>query len=212
MHNANLVVLRREMVAIGRKMQNRGFVVAAEGNLSVRVSGHCFLVSPAGINKGQMRVQDLVEVDREGRTSHGRPTSEWALHREIYLRRPDVRGICHAHCAWATAFAAAGRDLDGTLLTETAQLLPLVPLAPRAKPGTIALAASIGPHVAAHSAILLAHHGVVTMGRDLAAAFDLMETVERLAQVTLLSEVAAGRSTLDANELRKLQKIKRSTY
>ena len=60
---ANLVVLRRELAATGRMMQERGYVVAAEGNLSVRVGGHCFLVTPAGRRKGDLRVQDLVEVD-----------------------------------------------------------------------------------------------------------------------------------------------------
>ena len=202
---ANLVVLRRQMVAIGRKMQERGFVVAAEGNLSVRVSGHCFLVTPAGMNKGDLRVQDLVEVDTQGRTAHGKPTSEWPLHREIYEGRPDVAGICHAHAPWATAFAAAGRDLDGSLLTETAALLPRVPLAGRAIPGTAELAASVRPFLKDYDAILLGSHGVVAMGRDLSAAFAVLETVERLAQVTLLSEVAAGRSPLDDHTLRLLQ-------
>ena len=202
---ANLVVMRREMVAIGRKMQSRGFVVAAEGNLSVRIGGHCFLVSPSGVSKGDLRVQDLVEVDTAGRTAKGKPTSEWPMHREIYQARPDVGGICHAHAPWATAFAAAGRDLDGSLLTETAALLPRVPLAVRTEPGTPELALSITPYLTDHDAILLGNHGVVTMGADLRAAFALLETVERLAQVTLLSEVAAGQSPIDAQTLRLLQ-------
>ncbi len=105
----------------------------------------------------------------------------------------------------ATAFAAAGRDLDGSLLTETAALLPRVPLAVRAVPGTPELAASIAPHVQQHNAVLLGNHGVVTMGVDLCAAFALLETVERLAQVTLLAEVAAGRSPIDDQTLRLLQ-------
>ncbi len=203
---ANLVVLRRQMVAIGRKMQQCGYVVAAEGNLSVRISGHCFLVTPSGLSKGDLRVQDLVEVDTQGRTAHGKPTSEWPLHREVYQGRSDVGGICHAHAPWATAFAAAGRDLDGALLTETAALLPKVPLAARSLPGTAELAASVRPHLPNNDAVLLGSHGVVTMGTDLAAAFALLETVERLAQVTLLSEVAAGHSPVDAQTLRMLQK------
>ncbi len=202
---ANLVVLRRELVAVGREMKQRGFVVAAEGNLSVRISGHCFLVTPAGVGKGDLRVQDLVEVDHLGRSARGTPTSEWPLHGAIYAQRPDVRAVCHAHAPWATAFAAAGRDLDGSLLTETAALLPRVPLAVRAEPGTAELAASIAPHVKQHDAVLLGNHGVVTMGVDLRAAFALVETVERLAQVTLLAEVAAGRSQVDEHTLRLLQ-------
>ncbi|MCB1184507.1 class II aldolase/adducin family protein [bacterium] len=203
---ANLVVLRRELAATGRMMQERGYVVAAEGNLSVRVGGHCFLVTPAGRRKGDLRVQDLVEVDLQGRTARGRPTSEWPLHREIYLARSDVGAVCHAHCPWATAFAAVGRDLDGSLLTETAALLPRVPLAPRAEPGTEALAATVRPFLAGHHAVLMGNHGVVAYGADLAGAFARLETVERLAQVTLLAEAAAGRSPVDAATLEKLRR------
>jgi len=201
----NLVVLRREMVGTGRQMYEKGLIVAAEGNLSVRLGGHSFLVTPAGTCKGDLRVQDLLEIDRLGRSPQGTATSEWPLHRQIYDLRPKVRAICHAHPPWATAFAAAGRDLDGSLLTETATLLPRVPLARRALPGSDALAMSIVGHVTDHDAVLMANHGVVTVGLDLRAAFNLLETVERLAQVTLLAEAAAGRSSIDPAVMVKLQ-------
>jgi L-fuculose-phosphate aldolase len=201
----NLVVLRREMVEAGRLMYEKGLIVAAEGNLSIRLGGHSFLVTPSGLAKGELRVQDLLEIDARGRSPRGAATSEWPLHRQIYERRADVRAICHAHPPWATAFAAAGRDLDGSLLTETADLLPRVPLAARALPGSSALANSIRPYIDDHDAVLLGNHGVVTVGPDLRAAFHLLETTERLAQVTLLAEAAAGRSSLDPAELRRLQ-------
>ncbi|MCK9997208.1 MAG: class II aldolase/adducin family protein [Candidatus Krumholzibacteria bacterium] len=188
----NLVVLRREMVGIGRLMYEKNLIVAGEGNLSVRLGGHSFLVTPAGTNKGDLRVQDLLETDIQGRSAQGTATSEWPLHKQIYELRSDVRAICHAHAPWATAFAAAGRDLDGSLLTETATLFPRVPLAARALPGSDALAASIIPFIADHDAVLLGNHGVVTVGKDLHTAFSLLETVERLAQVTLLAEAASG--------------------
>jgi L-fuculose-phosphate aldolase len=187
----NLVVLRRDMVEIGRLMYEKGLIVAAEGNLSVRLGGHSFLVTPAGTNKGSLRVQDLLEIDDQGRSAQGTATSEWPLHRLIYAHRPDVLGICHAHAPWATAFAAAGRDLDGSLLTETATQLARVPLAARALPGSEALAASVVPFIADHDAVLLGNHGVVTVGCDLRTAFSLLETVDRLAQVTLLAAAAA---------------------
>ena len=187
----NLVVLRRDMVETGRLMYEKGLIVAAEGNLSVRLGGHSFLVTPAGTNKGSLRVQDLLEIDDRGRSAQGTATSEWPLHRLIYAHRPDVLGICHAHPPWTTAFAAAGRDLDGSLLTETATLLARVPLAARALPGSEALAASVVPFIADHDAVLLGNHGVVTVGTDLRKAYSLLETVERLAQVTLLAAAAA---------------------
>lgn len=180
------------MVDIGRQMENQGLVVAAEGNISVRLGGHSFLVTPAGRGKGELRVQDLLEVGDDGTSPHGRATSEWPLHHNIYSLRPDLKAICHAHSPWSTAFAVAGRDLDGNVLTETAELLPRVPVAPRAAPGTDAVAQSVTPLIVDHDAVLLGHHGVVCGGKDLKSAFALMQTVERLAQVTLLSEMASG--------------------
>ena len=200
----NLVVLRREMVEVGRLLEIKGLIVAAEGNLSVRLGGHSFLVTPAGRNKGALKVQDLVEVDRHGRSTRGRATSEWPLHREIYALRPDIRAICHAHPPWATAFATAGRDLDGTLLTETAALLPHVPVAPRAMPGTDEVPASIRPFILEHDAVMLANHGVVSVAETLPEAYDKLQTVERLAQVTLLAEMAAGKCGLDQGMLTQL--------
>jgi len=200
----NPVAVRRDMVRIGQEMENKGLIVAAEGNISSRLGGHAFLVTPSGGNKGQLRSQDLLEVDAAGRSSRGRVTSEWNLHREIYLARPDVGAVCHGHPPWATAFAVTGRDLDGTLLTETAGLLPRVPVAPRVEPGTDAVGYSVQPFLADFNAILLGSHGVVTMGTDLRQACDRLLTVERLAQITLLAEVAAGRSSLSESIFRGL--------
>ena len=205
----NLVVLRRQMVETGRSMYDKGLIVAAEGTLSVRLGGHSFLVTPAGASKGSLKVQDLVEVDLRGRSALGTATSEWPLHSQIYTLREDVKAVCHAHAPWATAFAAAGRDLDGSLLTETTALLPRVPLAARSLPGTDTLARSVVPFIADFDAVLLGNHGVVTVGVDLMAAFRLLETVERLAQVTLLAELASGRSSIDPAVLRKLQESSR---
>jgi L-fuculose-phosphate aldolase len=193
---SNLVLLRRQMVEIGRRLQQQNLIVAAEGNLSVRLGAHAFLVTPSGVGKGALRVQDLLEIDLAGRCPAGRPSSEWPLHRRIYESRPDVGAICHAHPPWATAFAAAGKDLDGSLLTETAAILRCVPVCARSEPGTEAAANSVLPHILEHDAVLLGSHGAVAVGPDLQAAFALLETVERLAQVTLLTALARGEGTL----------------
>ena len=198
------VVLRREIVRVGRLMYERGLIAAAEGNLSVRLGGRLFLVTPGGVSKGALRPQDILEVGADGRCVQGRPTSEWPLHREVYRLRTDSAAICHAHPPWATAFAVAGRDLDGTVLTETTDTMPVVPLAPRTRPGSEDLAASVATLIRHHDAVLLGNHGALAVGPDLATAFARLETVERLAQVTLLAEVALGRSSLDPAALTSL--------
>jgi L-fuculose-phosphate aldolase len=185
---------RRRLVEFGRLLYDRQHVVAAEGNLSVKLGDDRFLTTPAGRCKGWLAPADLIEVDADGsvREGHGRGTSEWLLHREIYAQRPDVKAICHAHSPYATACAAAGLALDCRVLTEAALLLGDVPVAAAAMPGTPAVAASIRQLIRCHDAILLGNHGVVAVGTDLEEAFFRLESVERLAQVTLLTAVIGG--------------------
>jgi L-fuculose-phosphate aldolase len=182
--------LRNAVVAAGRRLENQGLITAAEGNLSVRLGGGSLLITPAGTRKGDLRPPQLVVVDAAGRAHGGVPSSEWRLHRAVYDARPDAGAVCHAHAPWATAFAVAGRALDGSRLTETAAALPRVPVTRRTVPGTADLADSVVELLPDHDAVLLANHGVVAVGDDLEAACRLLETVERLAQVTLLAAMA----------------------
>lgn len=193
--------LRNAVVAAGRRLESQGLIIAAEGNVSVRLGGASFLVTPAGTRKGDLRPPDLVVMDGAGRASGGTPSSEWRLHRTIYDARPDVGAVCHAHAPWATAFAVAGRALDGTRLTETAAELPRVPVTRPAQPGTADLAASVAELLPEYDAMLLASHGVIAVGTDLEAACRLLETVERLAQVTLLAAMAEGLPPVGGSQL-----------
>lgn len=192
--------LREEMCRIGRWMQERGFIVAAEGNLSVRLAGGRILATPTGVNKGMMTPGDMVITDSEGRQLSGtrRVSSEVAMHTVFYRERPDVQAICHAHPVTATGFAAAGRALDQALLPEVVVGLGQVPLVRYATPGTPELGAAIEPYAANYDALLLANHGVVTCGPDLTTAFYRMETVEHFAKILLVAE-QAGRPVLLSN-------------
>ncbi|MDO9170778.1 MAG: class II aldolase/adducin family protein [bacterium] len=195
-----------EIVRVGRLLCERRYVVAGEGNLSVRLGPGRYLVTPAGAAKGDLAPGDLVEVDDDGRPSGpGRPSSEWRLHAEIYRRRPDVSAVCHAHPPHATAYACARRALPATILPEAVLLLGgEVPLAPYATPGTDEVAASIRSLIAHHQALLLSNHGVVAVGGSLAEAYRRLETVERVAEVGLAAEKLGGAVRLTPQQVRRL--------
>ncbi|RKZ20049.1 class II aldolase/adducin family protein, partial [bacterium] len=93
---------RLRLVSLGRRLADRGLITAAEGNLSVRLGGRRFLVTPAGRAKGELEPSDLLVVDEAGVCAQGQPTSEWPLHRAVYALRSDVSAICHAHPPYAT--------------------------------------------------------------------------------------------------------------
>jgi len=136
-----------EIVRVGRLLYERRYVVAAEGNLSVRLASGRFLITPAGACNGRLDAAGLVELDPSGPPVAGEgpaPSSEWRVHAEIYARRPDVAAVCHAHPACATAFACARRELPTALLPEALLILgDEVPLVPYAAPGSDELAAAL---------------------------------------------------------------------
>ena len=197
---------RREICNVGRWMYRRGFVVACEGNLSVRLDANRILVTPAGTCKGMLAPEDLLITDLNGRViaGAGRPSSEMQMHLLFYHSRPDVRAICHAHPPIATGFAAAGRALEEAVLPEVVMDLGAIPLAPYGTPGTMELSARLEPLVHTHDAILLENHGVVTCGRDLTIAYHRMETVEHFAQVMWTAETLGGPHLLSRAEVERL--------
>ena len=187
---------RREICKVGRWMYRQGFVVAAEGNLSVRLETDRILVTPAGACKGRLLSDQLLVTDMEGNvvSGTGEPSSELRMHLLFYRLRPDVRAVCHAHPPTATGFAAAGRALEEAVLPEVVNTLGKIPLAPYGTPGTWELCARMESLVPSHDALLLENHGVVTCGPDLITAYQRMETVEHFARVML----AANRSAVRA--------------
>ncbi len=197
---------RRLLCRIGALLYQRGFVIATDGNLSVRLDGARILASPTGLSKGMLEPDDLVVVDLEGRVLEGRhaPSSELPMHLLIYRSRPDVGGVCHAHPPVATGFAAAGVPLDKALLAETVLELQQVPLARYATPGTRELAETLAPLITRHNAILMANHGVVTCGPDLQTAYFRMEQVEHLARVTLVTELLGRQALLRPADIQRL--------
>jgi L-fuculose-phosphate aldolase len=197
---------RRQVCRVGRWMYRQGFVVASQGNLSVRLDADRILITPAGACKGRLLLDDLMITDLEGTVlaGAGRPSSEMQMHLLYYRLRPDVRAVCHAHPPTATGFAAAGRALEEAVLPEVVATLGKIPLAPYGTPGTWELSATIESLVPGHEAILLENHGVVTCGPDLITAYEHMEAVEHFARILLTAESLGGPRLLTSAEWRSL--------
>ena len=198
--------LRRQVCQTGRKMYAHGFVVACEGNLSVRVDPGRILVTPAGACKGHLVPSNLLVTDPSGLVicGTGQPSTELLMHLLFYRLRPDVRAVCHAHPPTATGFAAAGRALEEPVLPEVIVGLGKIPLAPYGTPGTWELCASLEPLAKRYDAVLLENHGVVTCGSDLNTAYQRLETVEQFARILLTAETLGGPHLLPSAEVQKL--------
>jgi L-fuculose-phosphate aldolase len=183
--------LRAEVIAVCRRLHERGLIGAGEGNVSCRLGKDRVLVTPSGLSKGHLSAGDLVVVDLAGKHRKGRrrASSELLMHLAAYAARPDVGAAVHAHPLTAVALTVAGLPAPNHLLPEASVVLGEVAVAPFATPGTAALPAALAPLLPGHDVLLLERHGALALGATLGQAFDRMETLERVARVALLARL-----------------------
>lgn len=203
--------LRELMCEIGRRVWQRGYVAANDGNFSCRLGDGRVLATPTMISKGFMQPSDLVTVDLEGRQLSGerRVTSELKMHLHCYRSRPDVRACVHAHPPNATAFAIVQDPVPKCIMPEAEVNLGEIPIVPYATPGTEAFAQALDEHLPDFNVFLLASHGVLALGADLLEAYHRLETADHYCRI-LINVRALGQATrISPEAMESLFEIKR---
>ena len=182
--------LKEEICEIGRRVYDKGFAAANDGNISIRVGENEVLCSPTMICKGFMEPEDICAVDMEGNQIAGRRrrTSEVLLHLTIMKHRPDVKAVVHCHPPHATAFAVAGEPIPQCVLPEVEVFMGEVPLAPYETPGGQDFADTVIPFLKGSSTIILASHGTVSFGKDLVDAYWKTEILDSYCRILLLAK------------------------
>lgn len=211
--------LREAICRVGRRLDERFFVAANDGNISARLEDGTVLVTPTGVSKGQMSPDDLILL-RPGVSAEEPPevlsspnglniSSETPMHLAVYRERSDVWAALHAHPPTSTGFAIAGVRLDEPVVSELIITVGRIPLVPYATPAGQALAGAILPYLRENNAFLLANHGVLTLGRDLTQALFRLETIELVARQRLAARLLGGEKRLSEESINELEEISR---
>lgn len=157
------------------------------GNLSIRDDNGDIWITPAGIDKGTLRREDMICVAADGK-AHGphRPSSELPFHHEIYRTRPDIRGIVHAHPVALVAFSLVHEVPNTRLFHQALHVCGAAGFAPYELPGSEALGRNVaGIFRQLFDCVLLENHGAVTGGGSLQEAFHRFETLEFTAKTII---------------------------
>jgi L-fuculose-phosphate aldolase len=181
--------LKAQICEIGRRVYERGFAAANDGNISIRLNDREILCTPTMVSKGFMKPEDLCKVDYEGKQLAGtrKRSSEILLHLAVYKNRPDVKAVVHCHPPHATAFAVAGVPVPKCVLPEVEVFLGEVPTAIYETPGTQKFAETIVPHLKSSNTIILANHGTVTFGPDIEKAYWNSEIIDAYCKILILA-------------------------
>ena len=201
------VEARQEILEVGRRLQERFFVAANDGNISVRLGTEEILITPTGVNKGDMSAEMLLTVDPEGSVLSGslKPTSELKMHLAVYQQRADVQAIVHAHPPTATGFATSRIRLDqDVILPEVVFGLGKIGFSEYGTPTTHQVPEAVSREIAECDALLLANHGALTVGSSLMQAYYRMETLEMYARIRLVTIQLGGPKALSEPEIEEL--------
>jgi L-fuculose-phosphate aldolase len=203
--------LKQEICEIGRRVYNRGFAAANDGNITVRLNDKEVLCTPTMVSKGYMKPEDICKVDYEGKQLAGRRkrTSEVLLHLAVYKHRPDVQAVVHCHPPHATAFAVAREPIPKCILPEVEVFLGEVPMAVYETPGTQKFAETIIPYVKDCNTIILANHGTVTFGPTLENAYFNSEIIDAYCKILILARQLGSVNYFTEHQTRELLDFKK---
>jgi ribulose-5-phosphate 4-epimerase/fuculose-1-phosphate aldolase len=201
--------LRDEMARLSKSLFNRGFSVGSAGNISAAVEDGV-LITPTNSCLGFLDPARISKLDRKGNHVSGdKPSKEVFLHRAFYDTRPGTGAVVHLHSTYATALSCLA-DLDPEdcippLTPYVVMRVGRVKLVPYFRPGDAAGGALIRALEGRHAAVLLANHGPVVSGKELAATVYAAEELEETAKL-LVTLRGAPLRLLDADQVAELHR------
>jgi len=175
---------RTKVSELGKEMLEQGLTKGTGGNISAR-NGDQVAISPSGVPYKEITPDDVPIVDLDGNQVAGEkdPSSEVAMHTGILREREDVGGVVHNHSPYATTFASIGEPIPAShyLIAYVGDKIPVAPYERFATPELAEAALdTLGQE---YSACLLENHGVVTVGKNVDAAFEVAMMVEYCARI-----------------------------
>lgn len=212
---------RQALIDTAIASNTQGINQGTSGNVSVRLD-EGFLITPSSMPYESLIPSDIVLMDHQGQpvntgiTQQGlahssvrRPSSEWRFHHDIYCSRPEVMAIVHTHSTHATALACLQRDIPAFHYMVAVAGGNNIRCGHYATFGTQALSDYALKALKDRKACLLAHHGVVATGHNLASALALAIEVETLAhQYTLVLSLGEPEILSDKEMEKVVEKFK----
>lgn len=181
----------QDVIDVAKRLDDKGLVNAFEGNVSIKKDGYLY-ITPSGKSKVTLTPEKICVFDEEGNQISGiyAPSSELKMHRAVYEMRDNIGGVVHAHPAFLTAYAMCGKPLESRCHAEMIWDHKVIEVAPYGRPGSDEIYAGVKPILdKGRDLLLLANHGVLSVGEDVFAALNKLESVENAAKILTIAKI-----------------------
>lgn len=197
--------IAKQLVTASQQLVTSGLNKGCSGNISCR-NGDGFLITPSAILPENMTVDAIVEMQFDGRyETNKKPSSEWRFHRDILQCRPEVNAIVHTHSMFATTVACLHLDIPAFHYMIAMMGGDSIRCAAYALFGSQALSDSAVEALVDRKACLLANHGMIAVGANLAEALAIAIEVENLCeQYWRLLQITPEPSLLSEAQMREV--------
>lgn len=196
--------LREAVVDTCRQMNALGINQGTSGNVSARY-GSGMLISPSGVPYDSLTPEGVVLMEADGSwQGNFKPSSEWRFHRDVLQRRDDVNAVVHTHPTYSTALAIRRMEIPALHYMIAAAGGADIRCADYATFGTAELSSNVLKAIDGRNACLIANHGMIATGPDLARALWLAVEVEALARQYVLTLQLGGPTLLPPEEIERV--------
>jgi L-ribulose-5-phosphate 4-epimerase len=203
--------VRFEVCRYARKMWEAGLVAGSSGNVSARVADDANLmaITPTSIAYDDMTADQIAIVELSTRRtidSREAPSYEMPMHVVIYQQRSDVAAIVHTHAPFVTTLSILRKPLPPMIDEMIVHFGGTIEVAEYAFTGTDDVGRNALAALGDRSGVILANHGNVCIGRDLAQALNLAVTMESAARAYVQAlqagePVPLPRTAIDAGRI-----------
>lgn len=201
---------KKQVIEAAQEMERKGLAVGTAGNISMRLKDpggrELLAITPSGRYYDLLKVDDIVVVDFAGQKVEGelKPTIEMVMHVEVHKARKKINAVVHAHPPFCSAIAVAGLDIPPLIDEQVILIGGEIKVAQYGFPGTPELAKNVASALGPRNAVLLANHGVLSVGRDMREALTICELAEELAKI-YVSSLGLGKINQLAAEVIELE-------
>ena len=149
------------------------------------MEGGLLYITPSGQNKGCIDESMIAVMDENGNQVDGcfPPSSEYKMHRDVYKMRNDIGGVVHSH-AFPYGVAMCGKILSLSAACRVYLGSPCAEFCRMADQARRDVCGSGESLASGRNIFLLANHGVVTVGKTLWDALNVLESAESAAKYT----------------------------
>ena len=203
-----------ELIKASKYLNDKNINRGSSGNLSFR-SKNGFIITPSSLPNDKLTEKNCVQMNLDGTYQNKfKPSTEWKIHRDIYVKRKDIYAIIHTHPISSTAIACMNINIPAFHYMIAVAGGDNIRCAKYATFGTEQLSKNVLKALENRNTCLMANHGLIVIEKDLKIALKLSEEVENLS-MQFLQILKSGKKPvlLSKNEMKKnIKKIKNYNY